>query len=163
MKNIERGKRLDKNNSESVDDIDIQILSALGEDARKSYREIATKLKVAPGTIYNRIKKMNDSGIIRGYIPLLDYDKLGYGFIALIFLQIEGKHLIEVEEQLAKPQEVVGVYDITGEFDVAIISRFQNITSMNKFIKETLQNPYIKRTVTNVVLNIVKEDPRIKI
>lgn len=152
-----------KDESESVDDLDIKILSILGEDARTSYREIAVKLNVAPGTIYNRIKKMSDCGLIRGYIPLLDYGKLGYGFIALIFMQVEGEHLVEVEEKLATTQEVVAVYDITGEFDVAMVTRFKNISAMNAFIKKTLQNSYIKRTVTNVVLNIVKEDPRIKL
>lgn len=106
---------------------------------------------------------MTDSGVIKGYIPLLDYGKLGYGFIASIFLQVEGNHLVEVEEKLATPQEVVAVYDITGEFDVILIARFKTIASMNAFIKKTLQNPYIKRTVTNVVLNVIKEDPRIKI
>lgn len=106
---------------------------------------------------------MTESGVIKGYIPLLDYGKLGYGFIASIFLQIEGKHLVEVEEELANPQEVVAVYDITGEFDVILIARFKTIASMNAFIKKILQNPYIKKTVTNVVLNVVKEDPRIKI
>jgi len=151
-----------KNNSEPLDDLDIKILSILGEDARTSYREIAVKLRVAPGTIYNRIRKMSDCGVIKGYIPLLDYGKLGYGFIALIFMQVEGKHLVEVEEQLATPQEVIAVYDITGEFDVVVIARFKNIASMNSFIKETLKIPYIKRTVTNVVLNVVKEDPRIR-
>lgn len=152
-----------KENSDLLDDLDIKILVILGEDARISYREIAAKLGIAPGTVYNRIKKMSDYGVIRGYIPLLDYGKLGYGFIAMVFLQVEGKHLVEVEEQLATTQEVVAVYDITGEFDVIIIARFKNIVSMNSFIKRTLQNPYIKRTVTNVVLNVVKEDPRIKI
>lgn len=152
-----------KEENDSIDDLDIKILSMLGEDARISYREIAVKLDVAPGTIYNRIKKMTDAGVIKGYIPFLDYSKLGYGFIALILMQVEGEHLIEVEEQLAKPQEVVAVYDVTGEFDVAIVSRFKNIAAMNSFIKKTLRNEHIKRTVTNVVLNIVKEDPRIKL
>lgn len=151
-----------KEKSDFLDDLDVKILSILGEDARVSYREIAVKLDVAPGTIYNRIKKMSDAGVIKGYIPLLDYGKIGYGFIALIFMQVEGNRLVEVEKQLATPQEVVAVYDITGEFDVIVITRFKNIASMNAFIKKTLKNPYIKRTVTNVVLNVVKEDPRIK-
>jgi DNA-binding Lrp family transcriptional regulator len=152
-----------RDSSEYIDDLDIKILSILGEDARTSYREIATKLHVAPGTIYNRIKKLSDSEIIKGYIPLLDYGKLGFGFIAIIFMQVEGEHLVEVEKQLSTPQEVIAVYDITGEFDVVVISRFKNITAMNTFIKKTLQNPFIKRTVTNVVLNTVKEDPRLKL
>ena len=148
--------------SYSLDDLDVRILSVLSEDARKSYREVAKKLGVASGTVYNRIKKMTDNGVIKGYIPLVDHRKLGYGFTVLILIQVEGKHLVEVEEKLAAPNEVLSVYDITGEFDVAVIARFKNTESMNAFIKKTLKIPYIRRTVTNVVLNIVKEDLRLR-
>lgn len=148
--------------SYSLDDLDVRILSVLSEDARKSYREVAKKLGVASGTVYNRIKKMTDNGVIKGYIPLVDHRKLGYGFTVLILIQVEGKHLVEVEEKLAAPNEVLSVYDITGEFDVAVIARFKNTESMNAFIKKTLKIPFIRRTVTNVVLNIVKEDLRLR-
>ncbi len=128
-----------------------------------SYREIAKKLGIASGTVYNRIKKMTNNGIIKGYIPLLDHKKLGYDLTVLILIQVEGEHLTNVEEMLATPNEVLAVYDITGEFDVAVIARFKNTKSMNAFIKSILKIPYIRRIVTNVVLNIVKEDQRLKI
>ncbi|UCH37582.1 MAG: Lrp/AsnC family transcriptional regulator [Candidatus Bathyarchaeota archaeon] len=146
-----------------LDELDLKILSMLSTDARISYREIASNLGVAPGTIYNRINKMTEQRVIKGYIPLIDYEKLGYGSTALIFIQVEGQHLEQVEQEIATIAEVRAVYDITGEFDVVVIARFQNIPAMNAFIKKTLRNPYIKRTVTNVVLNIVKEDPRIQL
>ena len=163
VKYLGQDDRVDKHNPSFPDSLDIKILSILSEDARTSYRAIAKKMHVAPGTIYNRIKKMSNDGIIKGYITLLDYEKLGYGFTALIFLQVEGKHLIEIEKQLASLQEVVAVYDITGEFDVVVITRFKNMESLNSFVKKILESPYIKRTVTNVILNVVKEDLRIKI
>jgi DNA-binding Lrp family transcriptional regulator len=145
------------------DDLDLRILAILNEDARMSYREIAKKLDIASGTVYNRIKKMTDNGIIKGYIPLLDHRKLGYDLTVLILIQVEGEYLTKVEKMLATPKEVLAVYDITGEFDVAVIARFKNTKSMNNFIKSTLKISYIRRTVTNVVLNIVKEDQRLKI
>jgi len=145
------------------DDLDLRILAILNEDARMSYREIAKKLDIASGTVYNRIKIMTDNGIIKGYIPLLDHRKLGYDLTVLILIQVEGEYLTKVEKMLATPKEVLAVYDITGEFDVAVIARFKNTKSMNNFIKSTLKISYIRRTVTNVVLNIVKEDQRLKI
>ncbi len=145
------------------DDLDLRILAILNEDARMSYREIAKKLDIASGTVYNRIKKMTDNGIIKGYIPILDHRKLGYDLTVLILIQVEGEYLTKVEKMLATPKEVLAVYDITGEFDVAVIARFKNTKSMNNFIKSTLKISYIRRTVTNVVLNIVKEDQRLKI
>jgi len=152
-----------KRREDSLDDLDIKILSLLSEDARRSCRELAEKLDVASGTVYNRVRRMSEAGVIRGYIPLVDHTKLGYGLMALILVQVEGQHLVDVERELAKPSEVVAVYDITGEFDVAVLARFKSQTSMNAFIKDTLKIPYIRRTVTNVVLNVVKEDPRIRV
>jgi DNA-binding Lrp family transcriptional regulator len=152
-----------KRRDNSLDELDIKILSLLSEDARKSCRELAEKLNVASGTVYNRVRRMSEAGIIRGYIPLVDHAKLGYGLMALILIQVEGQHLIEVERELAKPADVVAVYDITGEFDVAVLARFKSQASMNAFIKDTLKISYIRRTVTNVVLNVVKEDPRIRV
>jgi len=147
--------------SNTLDELDIKILSLLSEDARRSCRELAEKLGVASGTVYNRVRKMTEAGVIMGYIPLLNHTKLGYGLMALILVQVEGQHLTDVEEQIAKSPEVMAVYDITGEFDVAVLARFKSQTSMNVFIKDTLKIPAIRRTVTNVVLNVVKEDPRI--
>lgn len=149
--------------SYTLDNLDMRILYILSEDARTSYREVAKKLGVASGTVYNRIKKMTDNGVIKGYIPMVDHRKLGYGITVLILIQGEGRHLLEIEEKLSTPKEVLAVYDITGEFDIAVIARFKNTKSMNNFIKNILKIPNIRRTVTSVVLNIVKEDLRLRI
>jgi Lrp/AsnC family transcriptional regulator for asnA, asnC and gidA len=53
---------------------------------------------------------------------------------------------------------VVAVYDITGDYDAAVITKFKDRSSLNDFVKKLLAMPNIKRTVTNVVLNVIKED-----
>lgn len=155
-------REMTNESSSTIDGLDFKILTSLSEDARKSSREIAEEIGVSTGTVYNRIKRMTDRGVIKGYIPLLDHMKIGYVFTVLILIQVEGGHLVEVEEHLAETKEVMAVYDITGEFDVAIIAKFKNQSSLNTFIKTILRTPHIKRTVTSMVLNVVKEDPRIK-
>ena len=142
----------------SLDELDLKIMRLLGEDARKSYREIAEQLQVAPGTIYSRTKRLMEENIIKAYVPVIDPSKVGFDVYALILIQAEGKHLREVEEELAKSQEVYFVYDITGDFDIALGARFRNRGGLDRFIKSMLKIPYVKRTVTNVVLNVVKED-----
>jgi DNA-binding Lrp family transcriptional regulator len=146
-----------------LDDLDFQILRTLEEDARQSCREIAEKLGVATGTVYNRIKKLTDEGVIKGYIPIIDPEKVGYELTALILIQVEGRYLVDVENEVAKFDEVFYVYDITGEFDVAIAARFKTREKLNKFIKSILTIQHVKRTVTNIVLNVVKEDLRVKV
>ncbi len=145
-----------------IDNLDIQIIKLLQEDSRLSYNKIAEKLGISVGTAYNRIKNLEERGILKGYTVIVDPDKVGYGLTALILVQAEGKHLTEVESEIAKIDNVTSVYDITGEFDIAVIARFKDRDGLNKFIKSLVSLPYVKRTVTNVVLNVVKEDSRIK-
>ena len=104
---------------------------------------------------------MEEKGVLRGYTAIIDPVKVGYQLTAIILIQAEGKHLTEVESEIARVNNVISVYDITGEFDVAVIARFKDRFDMNKFIKALLKMPYVKRTVTNVVLNVVKEDFRV--
>ena len=149
--------------SNKVDDIDRNIIRLLQEDARKSFNKISDSLGIAVGTAYNRVKNLEDKGILKGYTVLLDAGKLGYGLTALILIEAEGRYLPEVETELSKLDEVICIYDITGDYDVAVVARFKDRDDMNNFIKSALKMPHVTRTVTNVVLNVVKEDFRVKV
>jgi len=146
-----------------VDDVDRSIIRLLQQDSRKSFNKIADSLGIAVGTAYNRVKNMEDNGILKGYTVMVDSAKLGYGLTSLILIEAEGRNLPEVEKELAKLDEVICIYDITGDYDIAVIARFKNRSTLNNFIKSTLKMPHVKRTVTNVVLNVVKEDFRVKV
>jgi DNA-binding Lrp family transcriptional regulator len=142
---------------ERLDALDIKVLIELQEDARKSLREIAEKLGVAEGTVYNRINKLKKMGVIKKFIPIIDYSKLGFDITAIIGITAEGGHLVEVEELLAKEPNVTAVYDVTGEFDVITVAKFRNRSELNAFIKRIAGLDYVKRTYTMLVLNVVKE------
>ncbi len=146
-----------------IDDIDLQIINLLQEDSRLSFNKIARELGISVGTAYNRIKNLEDRGVLKGYTAIVDPVKVGYSLTAIILIQAEGKHLLDVEKEISKIDNVVSVYDITGDFDIAVVARFKDRSGLNGFIKSLLAMPYVKRTVTNVVLNVVKEDFRIKI
>jgi len=146
-----------------IDDVDIQIINLLQEDSRLSFNKIARELGISVGTAYNRIKSLEDRGVLKGYTAIVDPVKVGYSLTAIILIQAEGKHLLEVENEVSKIDNVISVYDITGDFDIAVVARFRNRSGLNNFIKRLLAMPYVKRTVTNVVLNVVKEDFRIKV
>jgi len=133
----------------------------LQKDSRLSFNRIAKELGISVGTAYNRIRGLEEKGVLRGYTAIVDPVKVGYQLTAIILIQAEGKHLLDVEGEIARMGNVISVYDITGEFDVAVIARFKDRFDMNKFIKALLKMPYVKRTVTNVVLNVVKEDFRV--
>ncbi|MBT8171602.1 Lrp/AsnC family transcriptional regulator [Candidatus Bathyarchaeota archaeon] len=161
--NHRRNKKIVQYSHYKVDDIDHKIIRLLQEDSRKSFNKIAEKLGIAVGTAYNRVKSLEEKGILKGYTIILDPNKLGFNLTALILIEAEGRYLPEVEKELSRLDEVISIYDITGDYDIAVVARFKNRTTLNNFIKSTLKMPHVTRTVTNVVLNVVKEDFRVKV
>jgi DNA-binding Lrp family transcriptional regulator len=148
---------------ETLDDIDIRILNLLQEDSRLSYNKIATKLRLSVGTVFNHVKNLQKRGVLKGYTVILDWVKLGYNLSALVLVQTDGKHVTEVESEIAKSPNVVAVYDVTGDYDAVVVSKFKDRNSLNVFIKGLLAMPFVKRTVTNVAFSAVKEDFRLRL
>ena len=146
-----------------MDDIDLRIIALLQEDSRLSFNKIANRLEVSVGTAYNRVKNLEAIGIVKGYTVTLDPSKLGYGLTALIMIQAEGGHLTEVEQEIAKNVNVIAIYDITGDYDAAVVAKFKDRSGLNDFVKSLLATPHIKRTVTSVALDIIKEEYGIKL
>ena len=147
----------------SLDDLDRAILQELNIDARRSHREIATRLKVAPTTVSHRVARLEHDGVIRGYVPLLDDELLGWDLFATIGIRISKGRLREVEERLARDPRAYAIYDVTGDYDALLIGRFRDRRDLDGFVKHALQDPQVERTSTQVVLNRVKEDRRVPV
>lgn len=144
-----------------LDETDAKILKALTLDARLSSRQIAKRCGVSIGTVLSRIKKMKNEGIIKGYSALLDHEKLGYELTVVSEITVSKGRLLEMENEIARLQNVCCVYDVTGLIDAVIIAKFRNREELGKFTKRLLALPYVERTNTHVVLTTIKEDFRI--
>ncbi len=151
------GLKPKKSPKSKLDSIDMQIIRVLEEDSRVSLRELARKVGVTSSILHNRIAALEQGGVILGYVPIIDAARMGYALTAIIMIQAEGGHLLEVENEIAKENNVLSVYDITGEYDAAVFARFRDNSSLNAFLKKLLTEPFIKRTTTLVSLNAVKE------
>lgn len=147
----------------TLDPLDRAILQELNIDARRSHREIAGRLKVSATTVGSRIARLEQDGVIKGYVPLLDDERLGFELWATIGIRISKGKLREAEERLARDARAYAIYDITGEFDALVIGRFRDRRDLDRFVKHALQDPNVERTNTQVVLNRVKEDRRVPI
>jgi DNA-binding Lrp family transcriptional regulator len=141
-----------------VDELDIKILREFMEDSRVTYRRIAKKLGVAPGTILSRIRKMEEKGIIKKYTVSIDYQKLGYTVTSVTEITVSKGKLVEVEQKLAELPGVCAVYDVTGDVDAIVIGRFRNPSELSRFTKKVLSIPNVERANTHFVLTIVKEN-----
>lgn len=144
-----------------LDEKDTQILKHLITDARQSGRQLAHRLGVSTVTMLSRIKKLEDKKIIQGYSVLLNPELLGYDITAIIEVNTTDGQMLKVENDIAKKENVIGVYDITGKSDTLVIAKFKDRKSLNDFIKNLSAIPNVENTVTNIVLNTIKEDNRI--
>jgi Lrp/AsnC family transcriptional regulator for asnA, asnC and gidA len=147
-----------KESADRFTELDFQIIKSLTEDSRLSLNKIAGKLGTSVSTAQKHIERLEKKGVLKGYTAIVDPVKLGYAVTAVVFVQVEGGRLLDVEREIAKEGNVLAVYDITGDYDAALITKFRDNSGLNAFIKRLLSMPHIKRTVTNVAFNVVKED-----
>ena len=144
-----------------MDDKDSKILKHLLVDARQSARQLAHRLDMSTVTILSRIKKLEESKIIQGFSVRLDHGLLGYDITAIIDIKTRGGKMLEIEKEISKQDNVIAVYDITGDSDTMVIAKFKDRKLMSEFVKNLLALPNVENTVTHVVLNTIKEDNRL--
>jgi len=144
-----------------LSDKDSELLAQVSKNGKASQRELANETGMALGTVNSRVKQLEKNKIIKGYLAEIDPEKVGFNLTAIINLRIKKGTLMDVQASIANHSRVFGVYDVTGEWDSLILARFKDRVEMDKFIKSTLSQEYIERTSTSLVLNTVKEEPRI--
>jgi Lrp/AsnC family transcriptional regulator for asnA, asnC and gidA len=144
-----------------MDDLDRKIIRALNQNARKSYREVAKDVDSSVTAVIHRIKKFEKTGVLKGFIPVVDMESFGKMIVAIIALRISQGKLIETQKKIAEDERVAAVYDVTGEWDSFVIAYFEDRQDLNNFIKTLLSHKNVDRSVTHMVLNVVKEERRI--
>ena len=142
-----------------LDRTDRDIIRSLEQDARMSLRSVAEEIGVSLGTVSNRLKRLEDTGVVKGYRVEIDPDKVGWGLTVVVGLRIEKGRLLELQRLIAEDSRVLGVYDVTGEFDSMILARAKDRSDLDDLSKTVLSMDGIMRSVTHFVLNTVKEKP----
>jgi len=146
--------------SMKIEELDRKILKVLNRDARMSFRRIAKELKISPTTLYNKVKKLEKSGVLKGYIPLIDTESVGYDLTAIISLRVRQEKDMEVQKAISKFPQVGAVYEVTGDWDLILVCYFKGRDDLTNFLKKELPLSNIERTITHLVLNVIKEEKR---
>ena len=136
-----------------LDETDHQILDMLIDNTRIPFTDIAKKLLISAGTVHVRVKKMEESGIIKGSSLTLDYQKLGYSFIAYVgvFLQntSQTKFVLERIEQIPF---VTVAHITTGKFNIFCKIRAKDTTHAKDIIFKLDDIDGVYRTETMISL-----------
>ena len=146
----------------NLDATDRSILAALLEDARISQRGLAKRVGVAQGTITNRLRRLEEMGVIKGYTVLLDAESIGWTMTVITGLRNQKGTMIDVQQQIAADPRVFAVYDVTGDYDSMVLARVQGRKDLDDLTKTVFTMEGVQRSITQVVLNTVKEDGRVR-
>jgi len=136
-----------------LDDIDHQILDILIDNTRVPFTDISKRLLISAGTVHVRVKKMEDAGIIKGSSLNLDYEKLGYSFIAYIGIYLEkNNYTPKVLNDLEKIPFITVAHITTGKFNIYCKLRARDTQHAKELIFMIDDIPGISRTETMISL-----------
>jgi Lrp/AsnC family transcriptional regulator, leucine-responsive regulatory protein len=150
---------------QALDDTDRQIVVLLQGDARMSNAEVARRLDMAPSAIFDRIRKLEERGIIAGYEAQVNARALGLGLTAFIFVRGEdGPSDSGMGALLAKIPEVQEVHHVAGEDCYLVKVRVADTEALGALLREkvgAVKN--VRSTRTTIVLGTLKETHRLPI
>jgi Lrp/AsnC family transcriptional regulator for asnA, asnC and gidA len=136
-----------------LDEIDHQILDMLIDNTRIPFTDIAKKLLISAGTVHVRVKKMEESGIIRGSSLTLDYKKLGYSFIAYVGVYLNNTSQTQfVLERINEIPFVTVAHITTGKFNIFCKIRARNTEHAKEVIFKLDEIEGVYRTETMISL-----------
>ena len=138
-----------------LDTINQQILIALQGNSRLKNTEIAQKVGISSPAVAERIKKMEDAGIINGYTTKVSYYELGFQLRAIITMRAFMGKLKPFLSQVKKYNEVVNCYRITGNENIVMEVVLKNQKHLEEFIDQLIS---YGETKTQIILSSVIED-----
>lgn len=143
-----------------IDDIDRQILVSLQEDARIPNAEIARRIGMAPSAVLDRIRKLEERGVVQRYESRLSAKALGLGLTAFIFVRGEemGTGTTPIGDALAAIAEVQEVHHVAGEDCYLVKLRTADAEALGTLLREKVGRiPGVRSTRTTIALGTLKE------
>ena len=141
-----------------IDDLDLRILSHLQSDGRMSNAELARRVGMAPSAVLERVRRMEERGVILGYDARVYPVSLGLGLTAFIFVRTNPVEAVEQAPLLAAIPEVLEVHEVAGEDCFLIKVRVRDTEALARLMRERVYPiPGVSGTRTTIVLGTTKE------
>jgi DNA-binding Lrp family transcriptional regulator len=145
-----------------MDEKDIRVLQMLMEDARRPVVEIARELGMPRSTVQDRIRRMVETGLIRGFTAVPNYALLGRPVTAFILVSFMPGTVSqrELAEEIAKLPGVHEVHLISGEWDILLKVRAESMEAVGRLVIDRLRAMRgVARTVTCACFSTIKDEP----
>ena len=148
-----------------LDDLDQKALSRLTDEGRVTWSELAQDLKLSPPAAADRVRRLEERGVIRGYTALVDAEAAGYpllAYIAVTLGSIRGnfKERDEFLDLVQDMEEVQECHHLASSDDFLLKVRCRNTQDLERILIERLRSlPIVTGTRTSVVLGTTKDVP----
>tara|TARA_Y100000588_G_C13740106_1_gene705212 strand:- start:180 stop:641 length:462 start_codon:yes stop_codon:yes gene_type:complete len=140
-----------------LDSIDYNILAELQKDGRKSASHIAEKINVSIPTITERIKKLQESGVIIGFQAIVNPTSIGLDVSAIItIISGSSQHYKKVTLEAEKTREVVQCFSTTGNGSHTLLISTKNSETLEELLRKIQSWPGVTRTETQIILSSYK-------
>lgn len=143
-----------------MDILDKKILKLLQENAKITTKELSFQLNLSATAIYERIKKFERDGVIKGYVAILDEFNIDKGFVVFChikLLQHSREYLTIFEEEVAKLSEVLECYHVSGDYDYILKVQVKDMPAYREFMVTKLTTlKHIGSTHSTFMINKVK-------
>ena len=147
-----------------IDQIDLKILSILQNNGRTRLADIADEVELSAPAVMERVKKLEASGVIKGYQALVDGKKVGKDITAFIGVSIGNQRDIDqFATQVLRYQDVLECHHVTGDESFILKVKSANTGSLEKLLGQIRSVAGVTRTVTKIVLSTAKESQALEL
>lgn len=144
-----------------LDRTDLRMLDLLQREGRLTNQDLAERVALSPSPCLRRLKRLEEAGVIRGYVALLDPDRLGLGLLAFVSVKLEKRGKMPMEEFRASVQswpEVLACYAMTGEMDYLLQVQVEDLQHFSRFVMDQLlRQPGVMDVRSSFALERIKE------
>lgn len=148
--------------TELLDAVDMEILRALQKNARLTTKELAAMVNLSTTPVFERVKRLEQRGYVKGYVAVLDAEKLGRGFV--VFCSVKMRRIgREIAEDFARVvrsiPKVTECYNISGSYDYLLKIHAPNMKYYQEFVLNILGNiDHLGSLESTFVMDEIKHD-----
>ena len=150
-----------------LDETDVRLLKALQKDAKANTKELCDELHISKTPIYERIKRLENEGVITGYTAIVDSKKVGLPLVVFCNVSLavhDDEHICRFREDIANIDEVMECYSTGGVFDFLLKIVLKDMDEFNRFVFEKLTKVHgIVKMQSSFVLSEIKHTTSLNI
>ncbi|MFY7845074.1 Lrp/AsnC family transcriptional regulator [Chryseobacterium gambrini] len=144
----------------SFDDTDKKLLLFLQEDAKQTTKELSHKLGLSVTAVYERIRKLENIGVISKYVAILDRNKIHRNFIVLCHIKLaqhKKEYVLQFEKEVMNLEEVTECFHVSGDYDYILKIGVKDMEDYRNFMLTKLTTlQHIASTHSSFMISEVK-------